>query len=410
MKRRFSCLISLIFILTFASIAQISNLYPNDTGIEADPRIVYVEKFDDTMAGILSRYSDIKNSAGMSLDSDVPPGSQGPNSLKMTSITGGVNNGGHLFRRFSPGFDSIVYVRYYVKYPSESKGYFHHEGVWFGGYNPSTSWPSPKAGTCGMGSSRLSISFEPVWQNANPTGMDTYIYWGDMKSFNGTTCYGNTMVTQGATGFGQSPDVNYPKVAFDEWMCIEIMIKLNNPVSEYNGEMAVWVDGEQVGHWGPGFPNGHWNKDKWYNNPDDPPFEGFRWRTDEKLNINWLWIEFYHDDPKAPSSYIKFDHLVMATEYIGPIYAPSTGTSENRAIENHTVIYPNPTNGKITISNSNGKIIMAEIYSMNGKKIIAADMRNKTSCTIDLSRYPKTSYLVKIQEEKKTYTQKIILD
>ncbi len=408
MKSRF---LSLIFIVsTITAGAQISELYPNDNGIESDPRVVYVEKFDDVLAGIFSRYSDIKNSAGMSLDSDVPSGSLGPHSLKMTSITGGVNNGGHLYRRFSPGFDSIVYVRYYVKYPSESKGYFHHEGVWFGGYNPATSWPSPKAGTCGMGDSRLSISFEPVWQNSNPPGMDTYIYWGDMKSFNGTTCYGNTMITQGATGFGQPSATGiYPKVVFDEWMCIEIMIKLNNPVSEYNGEMAVWVDGEQVGHWGPGFPNGHWNKDKWYNNPDDPPFEGFRWRTDANLNINWLWFEFYHDDPQAPSSSIKFDHLVMANQYIGPIYNPSTGTDDDTGSENRAVIYPNPSTGKITVSNGNGKISNVDIFSLSGEKLIAASMKQRTFYTLDLSGYPKSSYLIRIQEGKAYYTQKIIL-
>ncbi len=408
MKSRLLYLIFVLFTITAG--AQISQFYPNDNGIETDPRVVYVEKFDDALAGILSRYSDVKNSAGMSLDSDIPSGSLGPHSLKMTSITGGVNNGGHLYRRFSPGFDSIVYVRYYVKYPSGSKGYFHHEGVWFGGYNPATSWPSPKAGTCGMGSNRLSISFEPVWQNANPTGMDTYIYWGDMKSYNGTTCYGNTMVTQGLTGFGQPSSTNYPKVVFDEWMCIEIMIKLNNPVSEYNGEMAIWIDGEQIGHWGPGFPNGHWNKDKWYNNPDDPPFEGFRWRTDANLNINWLWFEFYHDDPKAPSSYIKFDHLVMADQYIGPIYSPSTGTEERTTIENRSVIYPNPSTGKITVRNSNGKISKVEIFTLSGEKVITANMNKRTSCTLDLSGYPKSTYLLMIQEGKSYYTQKVILE
>lgn len=411
MKSRHRFLFFLLFALSYTAQAQIANLYPGDSAIETDSRVVYVEKFDDTMAGILSRYSDIKNSPGMSLDPDVPSGSVGPHSLKMTSITGGVNNGGHLYKRFTPGFDSIIYVRYYVKYPSESKGYFHHEAVWFGGYNPATSWPSPKAGTCGMGSSRLSISFEPVWQNSNPPGMDTYIYWGDMKSYNGTTCYGNTMITLGATGFGQpSSPGNYPEIEYDKWICVEVMIKLNNPVTEYNGEMAIWVDGEQVGHWGPGFPNGHWNKDKWYNNPNDPPFEGFRWRTDDKLNINWLWFEFYHDDPKAPSSYIKFDHLVMANQYIGPIYDASTGTDDKIMAERHPVIYPNPSTGKITVSNGNGKISNIAVYSMSGEKVMSASLKQQTSYTFDLSRYPKSSYLIRIQEGKEFYTQKIILE
>lgn len=322
--------LSLLLISTSVVSAQIANSYPNDIGIETDPNVFYVEQFNDGMINIFSRYDDIINSAGMSLDTDIPEGSLGPNSIKMTSITGGVNNGGHLYKRFNPGFDSIVYVRYYVKYPSESKGYFHHESIWFGGYNPSTKWPNPQAGTCGLGSKRLGIAFEPVWQNTNPPGMDTYIYWGDMHSGRGdNSCYGNVMISQGLTNYGQSPvSGTYPTVTFDQWMCVEVMLKLNNPVSAYNGELAVWINGVNVGHWGPGFPTGHWQRDKWYNNPSDPPFQGFRWRTDSELIINWLWIEFYHDDANAPSSYIKYDHLVMAKQYIGPIYV-TTGSDNN---------------------------------------------------------------------------------
>ncbi len=297
----------------------IASQYPGDVNIQNDPNVLYVETFDDGMTNILSRYPEQVNTAGMLLDTDVPPGSLGPNSIKMTSIKG-VNTGGHLFKRFTPGFDSTVYIRYYVKYPSLSNGYFHHEGIWFGGYNPATAWPNPQAGTCGLGSSRLSIAYEPVWQQVNPPGMDTYLYWGGMQSWNGGgSCYGNAMITEGRTDWNNPPVTGSPTVPYDQWICVEVMIKLNNPVTDYNGALRVWQNGVQVGYWAPGFPNGHWLKDKWYNNPTDPPFQGFRWRTDANLNINWLWLEFYHDDPNAPSSYIKFDQLVMATKYIGPI-------------------------------------------------------------------------------------------
>ena len=298
----------------------IASRYRGDVNIEKDPGVLYVEKFDDGISNILSRYDDKINTAGMSLDTDVPPGSLGRSSLKMTSATGGVNNGGHLFKHFTPGFDSTIYVRYYIKYPSASNGYFHHEGVWFGGYNPDTDWPNPQAGTCGLSWSRLSVSYETVWQGTNLPGMDTYLYWGDMKSFDGgKTCYGNTMINEGRTGYGNPALSTAPVKTLDQWMCVEVMIKLNNPATASNGELRIWQNGTELGYWRPGFPNGHWLKDKWYNNPADPPFQGFRWRTDAKLNINWLWFEFFHDNPHAPSSYIKFDHLVIATKHIGPI-------------------------------------------------------------------------------------------
>ncbi len=294
--------------------------YRGDINIQNDPDVLFVEQFDDDLTNIMNRYDDKLNTSGMSLENDVPDGSGIGKAIKISSVTGGVTGGGHLYKHFNPGFDNIVYVRYYVKYPSASQGYFHHESVWFGGYNPATSWPNPQAGTCGLGNSRLSIAFEPVWQNTDPPGMDTYIYWGDMKKDAGNNCWGNVMVTEGVTAYGQPAATgNYPTVDFDRWMCVEVMLKLNDPVTEYNGELAVWVNGVQTGHWGPGFPNGHWDKDKWYNNPADPPFEGFRWRTDSNLNINWLWLEYYHENAQAPSSYMKLANLVMAKKYIGPI-------------------------------------------------------------------------------------------
>src|SRR5690349_3687770 len=39
----------------------LAKLYPHDNGIEKDPAVLYVEKFDDGMQKILSRYTDIKN-------------------------------------------------------------------------------------------------------------------------------------------------------------------------------------------------------------------------------------------------------------------------------------------------------------------------------------------------------------
>jgi hypothetical protein len=133
-----------------------------------------------------------------------------------------------------------------------------------------------------------------------------------MKSFNnGINCYGNDLVNGSPTA---------QQLTWDKWMCIELMVKMNNPVTAHNGELRIWQDGVEVGHWGPGFPNGHWDKDSWFNNPADPGFPGFRWRTDAKLNINYLWIEFYDDkSPVGEDHYIKYANLVLARKYIGPI-------------------------------------------------------------------------------------------
>lgn len=385
----------------FSSIiyAQIADSYPNDIGIETDPNVLYVEKFNDGLNNIFSRYDEIVNGAGMSLDTDIP-GAAGPYSIRITS-TEGVNTGGHLYKSFTPGFDSTVYIRYYVKYPSIPDGYLGHQSIWFGGYNPALSWPFPQAGYCGFGDSRLSIAFENVWQDTNSPGMDTYLYWGDMHSFDGGyTCYGNTMITQGKTDYGQPPSPNAPVCFFDEWMCIEIMVKLNNPVTAYNGELKVWKDGVELGHWGPGFPNGHWLKDKWYNNPLDTPFEGFRWRTDEDLNINWIWIEFWHNSGGV-SSYIKFSNIVMAKAYIGPIYNPNAAIESSKS--SNMAVYPNPTAGKLNIS-GNEKVNSVTVFNVLGQKIL--DINKRTD--VDLTSFQSGIYYLNIETDKDHYRIKTV--
>ncbi|MCL4850043.1 MAG: hypothetical protein KJZ78_01515, partial [Bryobacteraceae bacterium] len=64
--------------------------------------------------------------------------------------------------------------------------------------------------------------------------------------------------------------------------------------------------------------------------------EGFRWRDDERVSINKLWLSHYVSEaafkrtdawlagnPEAKvntrSATVWFDDLVVATEYIGPL-------------------------------------------------------------------------------------------
>lgn len=105
------------------------------------------------------------------------------------------------------------------------------------------------------------------------------------------------------------------------------MVKMNNPTTERNGEQAVWINGKLwmkngqiISHLGEGFPIGYWVKDSWYPVPGWYPFDGFRWRSIEELNLNFLWLSLYITS--APNGYVSkvwFDDIVIAKEYIGPI-------------------------------------------------------------------------------------------
>jgi hypothetical protein len=159
---------------------------------------------------------------------------------------------------------------------------------------------------------------------------DYYTYWMEMR---GSPPRGQTW----GNCFVNDPQLRVKK---GEWQCLEVMIKLNSPVTESNGELALWVDGRLVSHLGPGFPKGKWIYDRflpgqggqsirWNDEKGGPetfsvpqegePFPGFRWRNDEKLKINFVWVLLYiTDTPQGHINQVWFDDIVVAKDYIGP--------------------------------------------------------------------------------------------
>jgi hypothetical protein len=253
----------------------------------------------------------------------MPPGSAGRHSLRMTHI-GGKSDGAHLYRRLLPGYDQL-YVRFYVKFDPQCAPIHHFFHV--GGYNPATPYPQGGAGERPRGDERFSTGVEPF---GNAWVWDYYSYWMEMQ---GSPPRGQTW----GNSFIHDPRLNVQR---GKWVCAELMMKMND-VGDTNGEMALWIDGKRVSHLGKGFPKGKWVYDKFM--PDqggegvrwndtkgrgEPvpfpsgglPFEGFRWRRDAHLRLNFIWVlNYITDAPKGHVSKVWFDDIVVSTEYIGPI-------------------------------------------------------------------------------------------
>jgi len=272
--------------------------YPGDVGIENDSNVIFVEKFEETLlTDVFSRWGDVKNGAGITFTTDVPPGSPGSHSVNITSIAG-VNDGGHLYRVLSPGIDDTLYVRYYVKYATT--GIPHHSGIWIGGFNPPSAWPDPQAGSKPSGTDRFIAGAE---QNPGAGRFEHYDYWMNMHPDGGGAYWGNFLIN--------NPNL---QITPGQWTCVEEMVKLNNPTTSFNGEHALWLKGTKVSHLGLGFPNGNWSGGVFTQTPSGSPFEGFRWRSSTSLNLNWIWLQNYSD---GLSTSVKFDHVVAAKSYIG---------------------------------------------------------------------------------------------
>lgn len=302
--------------------------YPADRGIDADPAVVFSENFERDLSEIETRWDTVRDKDIMSLTSDVPANSAGKQSLLMSQLAE-KGTGGDLYRVL-PGGHEQLFTRMCVRIAEDCEP-IHHFGTCVGGNNPVTRWPTVKAGQPTDGSKAFWLGIEPFgkkWQ------WDYYTYWCEMRGSppRGQT-WGNSFIHNDRLA-----------VRRGKWTCIEAMVKMND-IGKSNGELALWIDGEQVSHLGAGFPRGKWEFDKfkpgeqgegvtWNRNtgqresfttqPGGDPFEGFNFRTDKALNVNFVWLYTYiTKGTKGHTNRVWFDDLVVAKEYIGPIAPPA---------------------------------------------------------------------------------------
>jgi len=300
--------------------------YPGDVGIEQDPAVILVEDFEAPLVEVHRRWESVVSAEDQHASGDVAPGSSGKTSL---FIDRQASSSPGLYTRLrnksgGTGFDK-VHARYYVKF-AEDCGEIHHFGTCLGGNNPPTAWPSVKAGVPTDGA-------KSFWSGIEPFGSswtwDYYTYWRAMRGSppRGQT-WGNTFI--------RDPNL---KVEKGKWICVEQMIRMND-VGQSNGEQALWIDGKLVSHLRPGEPKGLWIFDKFHPGKggqgvrwsrqkgeretfdvpaDGAPFEGFEWRTDPNLNVNFVWLYAYTQKPAGHRIRVWFDDVVVATEYVGPL-------------------------------------------------------------------------------------------
>ena len=288
----------------------LASKYKGNKGIENDPDAIFAENFEEgSIDAVKAQWESVKDIEIMSLSTDVPQESAGKHSLLMTH-TGGKGTGGHLYRRLLPGYEQL-YVRFYVKFDPDC--FPIHHFVHVGGYNPPTPWPQGGAGIRPVGNERFTTGVEPYGQMWR---WDFYSYWMAMRSSPDNKSWGHDFIN----------DENL-KVHRGKWICVELMMKMNNPATEQNGRQALWIDGKPwskdgqiISHLGKGFPKGKWVWDSFIPDPNGVPFEGFQWRNTDDLKLNFLWLLLYiTESPPGHVSKVWFDDIVVAKKYIGPM-------------------------------------------------------------------------------------------
>ncbi|MFB3880842.1 MAG: hypothetical protein ACE149_06240 [Armatimonadota bacterium] len=313
--------------------------YPGDAGIERDPAVVLAEDFElSDLAELRGRWSDIKNEEGqaLQLDAVVPPGGAGRRSLRVTA-TRGRNTGGYVYRVLTPGYEQL-FLRFYVRFALDY-GFDHHFCSLGGELDP-PPYPVGRAGirpdnywSTGVEPTTSSPQTYPPKEFAPPGIWHFYTYWPEMRSYEnedgtGEKCYGND--------FEPAQPVPVPR---GQWICVEIMVKMNSAPDRSDGEQAMWIDGKLVAHFAPGTPVGYWLRDIFRNDAKKgEPFGGIRWRHDMRVNINKVKLENYVSERAferseayaashpgfaidADQSTAWFDHVVVSREYVGPMKA-----------------------------------------------------------------------------------------
>lgn len=335
----------------FSSGAQIADNYPGDDSIHLDPNVIFAEMFEESKVTDLTssgKWNQMTNiPANILWDSSVPLGSTGKQSLRLITINDadltntGTNENTFLYKRIQPDITDSVYFRFYIKYDKLTS--YHHSGGYVGGKNPASNVAGVQAGVAPAGNKEFHIGTEIRGAaNIAPAAISTYgfyNYWMGMHPNSSNVYYGNEFID----------NTTNDDIAMDQWTCIEIKVKLNNPVNVSNGELTMWVNGIKITDYGYQFPNGTWNQMQ-FTNGAGSPFEGFQWRSDAALNINYIWLKsFVTNNADQHQGNVYFDHVVVAKKYIGPI-APMI-TSVGNVTQNSTFsIFPNPAQNELNFS------------------------------------------------------------
>jgi hypothetical protein len=87
----------------------------------------------------------------------------------------------------------------------------------------------------------------------------------------------------------------------DKWFCIEIAAKANT-VGSSDGSLSFSINGQRVGDYGPGYPNGTWLRDSFHTGgcsfsacTPPAPFEGFDFRSSADVRLKGIFLDAYYE-------------------------------------------------------------------------------------------------------------------
>jgi subtilisin-like proprotein convertase family protein len=131
--------------------------------------------------------------------------------------------------------------------------------------------------------------------------------------------------------------------------------------------------------------------------------------TQEDINLNK--INYTNSLSDAASDFFKVNIINASSAWLPNVVIPITIENNLSLIENETVqalIYPNPTNGKVTVSWFENLETNIDLFDLQGRIILSKKI-NTSDTVVDLNEFSDGIYLISIQNEKIKTTRKIVL-
>lgn len=97
--------------------------------------------------------------------------------------------------------------------------------------------------------------------------------------------------------------------------------------------------------------------------------------------------------------------------FVTKMHTGTTAGLETLSFDDDIFVYPNPTSSHLTIALSQQrKNIQIEVFGATGQKVYSANTNTFDQITLQCSDWSKGIYFVKISENEKTYSKKIIVE
>lgn len=283
--------------------AGIAARHPRDVGIASDPAVLFAEDFEryGNVNELWSRWTNFYGQTALTtVAAEVHAGRQ---ALRFTLSPATVEHADGLEYQL-PREQDVVFLRWYQQLDRsyDVTGSSHQGGGISAHYNDSAGNPTP--GVPANGTNKYLATME-LWRDSStqpsPGNLNVYLYhpeqrdnYGDHFFPNGDVLPNSSIPGNFGPTFQPRPNVS---TELGRWYCFELMLRANTP-GVRDGRIALWLDGAVVAD----FPN-------------------LRLRDVATLTMDRIGLMF-HARANPVETHKWVDDVVVATSYIGPLYAP----------------------------------------------------------------------------------------